>query len=77
MLFLLLHGNCITDYFLMSSKFLLGDIRGHLASSQDCGQGGRWGHSAQSWGGLVRGFGAAGTCHRHCSVLAPVAIVQE
>lgn len=31
---LLLQGNGITDYFLMSSKFLLGDIRIHLASSQ-------------------------------------------
>lgn len=30
---LLLQGNCITDYFLMSSKFLLGDIIVHLASS--------------------------------------------
>lgn len=33
---LLLQGNCIRDYFLMSSKFLLGDIRVHLASSRDC-----------------------------------------
>lgn len=31
---LLLQGNCITDYFLMSSKFLLGDIRVHLAPSR-------------------------------------------
>lgn len=31
---LLLQGNCITDYFLMSSKFLPGDIRVHLAPSQ-------------------------------------------
>lgn len=74
---LLLQGNCITDYFLMSTKFLLGDIRVHLASSRTDDKGGRWGHSAQSWGGLFRVSGATGTCHRHCLALAPAALLQE